>query len=64
MNIFLQIKDNYGTQKEAAMALGVSTSSFSEWVKGKTKPSALRTKQIERLTGIPREEIRPDIFGK
>ena len=64
MNIFQQIKESYGTQKDAAIALGVSTSSFSEWINGKNKPSALRSKQIESITGIPREQIRPDIFGK
>ena len=64
MNIFQQIKESYGTQKDAAIALGVSTSSFGEWINGKNKPSALRSKQIESITGIPREQIRPDIFGK
>jgi len=63
MNIYLQIKERYGTQKDAAFAIGVSTTSFSEWVNGQSKPSASMAKKIEFITGISREQLRPDIYG-
>lgn len=64
MNIYLNISKKIGTQEKAAKMLGVSTSAYSAWVLGEKKPSVTNTKKIEALFNIPREEIRPDIFGK
>jgi len=47
-----------------ALGLGLSESVVSEWLSEIKKPSVENAKNIERLFGIPREEIRPDIFGK
>ncbi len=41
-------------------ALGLSRSAVSQW---KTVP-VLRVVEVERLTGIPRAELRPDVFGE
>ncbi len=59
---------NFAIQQEIADAIGVNQSNVGAWLtKNKSKRipiPPLRATQIEKLTGIPREEIRPDIFGK
>lgn len=45
----------------AALA-GVNKSSVTRWLQGRL--TAERAVEIERLTGIPRSELRPDIFGE
>ena len=59
---------SFATQQEIAKNLGVNQSNVGAWLtKNKDKRvqiPANRAKQLEALTGIPREEIRPDIFGK
>jgi DNA-binding transcriptional regulator YdaS (Cro superfamily) len=62
MNIFLTISNEAGTQAKAAGLIGVSTSAYSAWVVGEKKPSIKNTKKIEKLFGIPREQLRPDIY--
>ena len=52
-----------GSQKSLAQMLSVSQQVVSHWRTGKQKPSAHNALKIEKLTGIPREQIRPDIFG-
>lgn len=39
--------------------LGVSKQAVHQW----RKVPVARAKEIEQITGIPREELRPDIFG-
>ena len=63
MNIFLKISNDAGTQAKAAGLIGVSTSAYSEWTLGTKKPSIKNIKKIEQLFGIPREQLRPDIYG-
>ena len=57
----------FATQQEIAKSLGVNQSNVGGWLtKNKSKRiqiPAIRAKQLEFLTGIPREQIRPDIFG-
>lgn len=50
-----------GTQKALAEALGVSTMSVSKWVSTGRIPVD-RVLTIEKLTGVPRYELRPDIY--
>jgi transcriptional regulator with XRE-family HTH domain len=57
------LKSRYKNQAEAAKDLGFSTATISEWVNGGKKPSFANAKILERRLGIPREQIRPDIFG-
>lgn len=58
----------FGTQQFIADSIGVNQSNVGSWLtpnlKKRTDIPPLRAKQIAELTGIPREEIRPDIFGK
>jgi len=51
------------TQAAMAEKLGVSPSTISLWLAAKRLPSASLTKRIEAVTGIPRIDLRPDIFG-
>lgn len=49
-----------GGQGGLARALGVSQPSVYHWLYFNCPPE--RAIQIERVTGVKREEIRPDIF--
>lgn len=51
-----------GSQKKMADSLGVSKQLISNYVNGRAKVTAANAKKIEELTGIKREEIRPDLF--
>ena len=62
MNIFLKISNIAGNQAKAADLIGVSTSAYSAWVVGNKKISPKNVKKIEKLFGIPREQLRPDIY--
>jgi len=64
MDVLLKIYNQFENQDALASAVGVKQPVVSRWLSGKDKIPPLRANQIEKLTGIPREEIRPDIFGK
>ena len=49
---------------EAAKLIGVSTTIVWQWENGTRRVSAERAVEIERITGIPREQLRPDLFQK
>ena len=51
-----------GSQQKLADSLGVSKQLISSYVNGRAKVTAVNAKKIEELTGIKREEIRPDLF--
>lgn len=51
--------ESRGRRSALAKALGISPSAISMWV---SVPSE-RVLDIERLTGVSRHELRPDIFG-
>ncbi|RMD51378.1 hypothetical protein D6827_02340 [Candidatus Parcubacteria bacterium] len=53
----------YGTVSALAEVLKVSAAAISSWRYMRAKPSAERAIEIEKLTGMPRELIRPDLFG-
>lgn len=47
-------------QAELAAKLGVQPPALSKWERGRVP--AERVLDIERITGIPRHELRPDIY--
>jgi len=52
-----------GSQAALADAIGVSQQAVSYWLKSaEGRPSAEYAVKIERETGIPRHELRPDLF--
>ena len=48
-----------GRRVELASALGIGPSALSQW----PKVPADRCLEVERVTGISRHDLRPDIFG-
>lgn len=51
-----------GRFKFLAMTIGVSVAAVSYWANGIARVPPGRCKSIERVTGIPRHVLRPDIF--
>lgn len=47
-----------GNKSELARRLGVKVQSIQQW----TRIPAERVLDVERVTGIPREELRPDLY--
>jgi hypothetical protein len=62
MNIFLKLTEDYGSQKQAALALDVSTSTFSEWINKSTTPGKSNMKKL-RKAGFSAEEIFDSCFS-
>lgn len=54
--------DAAGSQAELAKALNVSPQRVWNWVNRDSEIPAEQVLPIERATGIPRHELRPDIF--
>lgn len=56
-----------GTKRSAdavAKEAGVTVAMWSRWETGGRKIPAERVLDIERITGISRHELRPDVFGE
>lgn len=51
------------TQQGLASLIGTSAGYLHDLENGRRKPSLALASRIERVTGIPRREIRPDIFA-
>jgi DNA-binding transcriptional regulator YdaS (Cro superfamily) len=49
-----------GSQQTLARALGITQQALSQW-KQRRVP-AERVLDIERITGVPRHDLRPDIY--
>jgi DNA-binding transcriptional regulator YdaS (Cro superfamily) len=59
MNIALKFAiQKIGNQATLARALGISSQAITQW--GKVPPT--RVIEIERLTGVNRSDLRPDIY--
>ena len=54
--------DVAGGQAALAIMLGVSRSTVNSWVKKRNRVTAETAKKIEVITGIKREDLRPDLF--
>lgn len=49
--------------EDVAREAGVTVAMWSRWETGARKIPAARVLDIERITGISRHELRPDVFG-
>lgn len=49
-----------GSKSELARRLGVAVQSIQQW----SRIPAERVSDVERVTGIPRHELRPDLYPK
>ena len=61
MRIFSFLEER-GNQTKIASELRITPQAVQFWLASKKVP-AERIVEVERISGIPRAEIRPDIFG-
>lgn len=54
------IKAERGRLSELAGSLGVTPGAVAQW----EKVPAERVPAVSRATGIPREDLRPDLYGE
>lgn len=57
------IQNNGLTQAALANQLQIAPAFLSQILSGVRRPGVALTKRIEAVTGIPRIDLRPDIFG-
>lgn len=55
-----EIFSKVGTANEFARAIGVTPQAISQW----DKVPIERAADVEKVTGIPRSVLRPDIWGE
>lgn len=58
------LKHANGNQSELARRIGCTQQLISLWLADERKISAEHAVALERETGIPRKQFRPDIFGE
>lgn len=51
------------TQADLAQDLGVAPMTVSRWETGDRKIGVKTLPEVSKITGIPREQLRPDFFG-
>lgn len=51
--------ESRGNSARVAQALGITTAAVAQW----TKCPAEHAKVVEAITGVPRHELRPDLWG-
>lgn len=54
------LDEEHGRRVKLAGDLGITPGAISQW----SRVPIERVNEIERLTGIPRAHLRPDIFGE
>lgn len=59
-----QAIDNAGGQVAMATALGLKQSAISNWVTRKKRVPAERVLSVERLSGVSRHDLRPDLYPR
>jgi DNA-binding transcriptional regulator YdaS (Cro superfamily) len=61
MNAFEEFLGRHGATAELARGLGVTHAAVRQW---EGRVPAERVIEVERLTGIPREALRPDLYRR
>jgi len=57
--VLVYAAEKVGGMAQLAAELGIARQAIYQW----TRVPVDRVVEIERLTGVPRFELRPDIFG-
>jgi transcriptional regulator with XRE-family HTH domain len=52
------------TQEQAAALAGVTNVAWHFWENGNRRLPAERVPILSKITGIPRDVLRPDVFGE
>lgn len=52
------------SQRELADTLGLTRWAVNAIENGRRQPSPILAVRIEQITGVPREDLRPDIFAR
>ena len=52
-----------GGQKSLAQSLNIHPSLVNQWVCNRRPVAAHHVLSIERITGVSRHDLRPDVFG-
>jgi transcriptional regulator with XRE-family HTH domain len=64
MNALSKFREAKGlTQEQIAELLGTTKATVSRWESDKRRPDPAMAIEIESKLGIPREELRPDLFA-
>lgn len=63
MDVFDRLFESAGGATALAERLGIRQSVVSNW-KARGRIPAERVVEVETATGIPREELRPDLFRR
>ncbi|TGP34034.1 MULTISPECIES: YdaS family helix-turn-helix protein [unclassified Mesorhizobium] len=62
---FANFRKNDGAKRrldEVAALFGVNKATIIRWENGEVPLPAKRLKEIEDITGIPRQQLRPDLY--
>lgn len=62
-NIMQRAASTVGGSAALARKIGISPQAVQQWCKA-GKPPANRVLNVEHITGVPRYELRPDIYPK
>ena len=64
-NPFLDWREKQGLgPTEAAVKCAVERQTWWRWETGASRVAIEKLERVEAVTGIPREQLRPDIFGE
>ena len=58
-HILIHAAQKVGGMAQLAAKLGIARQAIYQW----SRIPAERVVEVERITGVPRNELRPDIFG-
>jgi transcriptional regulator with XRE-family HTH domain len=60
--IMARLKKGY-EQTEVANNMEVTQQTYSGWETGRATPSAKKMAKLEKVLGVPKEKLFPDVFG-